>query len=84
MFGGDFGLPPGMGVAPRVVRRPSPTYVTPSRLAARRAASLEGVESIIMPNHRANCLKDRSRLARSSGGTCVVAQTPPPRGRVAI
>ena len=40
MFGGDFGLPPGMGVAPRVVRRPSPTYVTPSRLAARRAASL--------------------------------------------
>eukprot|EP00964_Phaeocystis_antarctica_P066785 scaffold40422_cov72-Phaeocystis_antarctica.AAC.2 len=43
MFGGDFGLPPpgpGMGGAPRVVRRPSPTYVTPSRLAARRAASL--------------------------------------------
>ena len=36
---GISGSPPGPGMsgAPRVVRRPSSTYVTPSRLAARRA-----------------------------------------------
>ena len=38
---------PGMGVAPRVVRRPSPTYVTPSRLAARRAASLNSSSACV-------------------------------------
>eukprot|EP00964_Phaeocystis_antarctica_P058078 scaffold34429_cov56-Phaeocystis_antarctica.AAC.1 len=60
MFGRDFGHPPrppgpGMSGAPRVVRRPSSTYVTPSRLAARRAASLNsssGERSRLPPRRR--------------------------------
>jgi len=36
-----------MSGAPRVVRRPSSTYVTPSRLAARRAASLNSSSACV-------------------------------------
>ena len=46
---GISGSPPGPGMngAPRVVRRPSSTYVTPSRLAARRAASLNSSSACV-------------------------------------